>query len=110
MDADADPTGCASNAILETKKESNAASYFWWSKGLSGVGPSGYGKQIGVKRVKELREQKGQGNKGIMRAMGARRAKGTMEDKKNGGLSLFLHQNIDFALAHFALAPAQPVF
>ena len=46
---------------------------------------------------KGVRGAKGQGNKGIRRAKGARRAKGTIEDKEDGGPSLFLHQIIDFA-------------
>ena len=33
-----------------------------------------------------------------------------MEDKEDRGPSLFLHQIIDFAPAHFALAAAQPIF
>ena len=110
MDADADSNGFTSNAILEAKKESEAAGYFWWSKGLNGVVPSGCGNQIGVKRVKGLKEQKGQGNKGIRRAKRVRRARETIEGKENRGLSLFLSQIIDFALVHFVLALAQPVF
>lgn len=56
---------------------------------------------VGVRRAKY------QGSKGIKRAKGVRKVKGPyVEDKKDGGPSLFPHQIIDFEPVYFAIAPA----
>ena len=49
---------------------------------------------------------RGQGSKG------GQKTQGVGGDKEDRGVSLFLHQIIDFAPAHFASTPAptQPVF
>ena len=67
---------------------------------------SGEGNRIGLRRAKGSEEQRDQESEGGQESQGA------MEDKGDGAPSLFLHQIIDFAPAHFALAPApaQPVF
>ena len=81
---------------------------FGGSEGLSGAGPGGCGNRIGLRRAKGSGEQRDQESEGGQESQGA------MEDKEDGGTSLFLHQIIDFVSAHFALAPApapaQPVF
>ena len=61
---------------------------------------------------KGVRGAKGSGEQRDHESKGGRESQGAMEDKENGGRGLFLHQIIDFALAHFVLAPAptQPVF
>ena len=41
---------------------------------------------------------------------GSQKSQGAGGNKEDGGRSLFLNQIIDFAPAHFAPAPAQPVF
>ena len=54
---------------------------------------------------------RGQENKGIRRAKGLG-SQGPGKIKEDRGASLFLHQIVDFAPAHFAFTPTptQPVF
>ena len=69
---------------------------------MSGAGPKPDSSQ----------ESKGSGEQRDQESEGGQESQGAMEDKEDEGPSLFLHQIIDFASAHFALAPApaQPVF
>ena len=51
-------------------------------------------------------ESKGSGKQRDQESNRGQKSQEAIEDKKDGGPSLFLHQIIDFASAHFALAPA----
>lgn len=57
-------------------------------------------------------ESKRSGEQRDQKSTSGPKSQGAIEDKEDGGPSLFLHQIIDFASVHFALAPApvQPVF
>ena len=61
---------------------------------------------------KGARGARGPGEQRDQESGGGQESQGAMEDKEDGSPSLFLHQIIAFASAHFALAPApaQPVF
>ena len=95
-----------------TRPDAHQAQFRKWRRGSRQPAISGKQRSDRSRTERMWEPDRSQESKEIKRAKGGQKSQGAIEDKEDGGPGLFLHQILDFASVHFAVAPAsaQPVF
>ena len=98
-DMDADTTGCI-------RRNFGSGEGVQGRPAISGKQRSDRSRTERMWEPNRSQESKGSGEQRDQESERGQKSQWAIEDKENGGPSLFLHQIIDFASVHFALVPA----